>query len=198
MAGDNDTLNEQGSSQAGGIAPEDPNSGAQKNQQPETIPLSVTVGSMSPEYPKHRDALIICVSIGILIVLVAGGYFLVRGKSISFPKIAQEPVQFIRNLLKGGETYGVCSEFIRAHKGLFKELGGDLEWSLVKQEIRIVNKDKRARILLKMRGNKRTGFVAFRLKKYGDAWRIISVHMEVGKGKYRKLYPVKKAKTSDV
>ncbi|MBW1790066.1 MAG: hypothetical protein JRK53_26200 [Deltaproteobacteria bacterium] len=148
MAGDNDTFKEQGSSQAGGIAPEDPNSGARKNQQSETIPLSGTVGSMSPEYPKHRDALIICASIIILIVLVAGGYFLVKDKSISFPKIAQEPVQFVRNLLKGGETYGICSNFIRTHKGLFKELGGDLEWSLVKQEIRVVNKDKKAKICL--------------------------------------------------
>ena len=198
MAGDNDTFKEQGSSQAGGIAPEDPNSGAQKNQESETIPLSGTVGSMSPEYPKHRDALIICASIIILIVLVVVGYFLVKDKTISFPKIAQEPVQFVRNLLKGGETYGICSNFIRTHKGLFKELGGDLEWSLVKQEIRVVNKDKKARILLKMQGNKSTRFVYFLLKKYGDTWRITSVAMEVEKGKYKRLYPGKKSKRSDV
>jgi len=198
MAGGNDIFKEQGSSQAGGIAPEEPNAGTRKNQQSETIPLPGTVGSMSPEYPKHRDALIICGSILILILLVAGGYFLVKGKSISLPKIAQEPVQFIRNLLRGGESYDICSTFIRAHKGLFKELGGELEWSLVKQEVRVVNKDKKARILIKMQGNRSTRLVYFLLRKYENTWRITSVHMGVGKGKYRKLYPGKKSKTSDV
>ncbi len=182
---------------SGDVSREDPGPGVQNAQQSGSSPQPGTVGSMSPEYPKHRDALIICVSIAILIVLVVGGYFLLRGKSISLPNIAQEPVRFVRNLLKGGESYGVCSDFIRGHKGLFKELGGDLEWSLVKQEIRVVNQDEKARILLKMQGNRRTRFVYFILKKYGDAWRIISVHMEMGKGKYRKLYPGKKAKTSD-
>jgi len=198
MAGDNDIYKEQGFSQAGGMAPEEPNFGARKNQKSEAMPLSGTVGSMSPEYPKHRDALIICVSIIILILLAAGGYFFIRGKSISFPRIAQEPVQFIRDLLRGGESYDICSTFIRAHKGLFKELGEELEWSLVKQEVRVVNKDKKARILVKMRGNRGTRLVYFLLRKYEDTWRITSVHMGVGKGKYRKLYPGKKSETSDV
>ena len=198
MAGDNGTTREQDFSQAGGTTPEDPNSGARKNQQSESSPVLGTVISMSPEYPKHRDARIICVSIIILIVLVVGGYFLLQGRSISSPKIAQEPVQFFRNLIRGGETYGICSNFIRAHKGLFKELGGNLEWSVVKQEIRVVNKDKRARITLRMQGNKSERFVYFLLQKYGNRWRITSVAMKVGKGKYKRLYPGKKSKKSDV
>ena len=158
-----------------------------------TPPRTPTVGSMSPEYPKHRDARIIVVSIIILIVLVAGGYFLIRGKSISLPKIAQEPFQFFRSLLKGGETYDVCSNFIRTHQDLFKELGGDLEWSVVTQEIRVVNNDRRARLILKVKGNKMERLVYFLLRKYGDTWRIHSVAVKTGPGKFELLYPGKRS-----
>ena len=121
-----------------------------------------------------------------------------QGRSISWPKFAQEPVQFVRNLLKGGETYDICSDFVKNHQGLFKQLGGNLQWALVKQEIRVINKEKRARVLLKMQGSRGTRFVYFLLKKYGDTWRITSVNMEMGKGKYKRIYPGKKSKTSDI
>ena len=156
-------------------------------------PKVPTVGAMSPEYPKHRDALILIVSILILIVIVVGGYFLVRGKSISLPKIAQEPFEFFRSLLRGGETYDVCSNFIRTHQDLFKELGGDLEWSVVTQEIRVVNNDKRARLIFKVKGNKIERLVYFLLRKYGDTWRINSVDMKTGPGKFERLYPGKRS-----
>jgi hypothetical protein len=195
MAGDNGTLGEEGLAATGEVSENTPEQGVREKGRSE-FPW-VSVESMSPEYPRHRDALIICATVVILLVLVVGGYFLLQGKSMSLPKFAREPVQFVRNLLSGGETYSICSQFVRTHEGLFRELGGDLKWTMVKQEIRIVNKDKKARILLKMRGNKGTRFVYFLLKKYGDTWRITSVNMEVGKGRYRRIYPGKKAKTRD-
>lgn len=163
-----------------------------------TPPKTPTVGSMSPEYPKHRDALIVVVSIIILIVLVAGGYFLVQGGSISLPKITQEPARFFRGLLGGGDTSGICSKFIRTHRDLFKDLDGQLQWSLVSQEIQVINNDKSARLVFEVKGNRMGGFVYFLLRKHGDTWRISSVAMKTGEGKFERLYPGKRYKDSNI
>jgi len=175
-----------------------PNLEQRANGNAEAYPDVPTVGAMAPEYPKHRDVLIVCVSILILIVLVAGGYFFLHGRSVSLPTFPKEPVQFLRNLFTGGDTFDICSEFVRSHPGLFKDLGRDLEWSLVKKEVRVVNRDKRTRILLKVKGSKSEGFVYFLLRKYGETWRILSVAMKTGEGKFRRIYPGKGSKTSNV
>lgn len=164
----------------------------------EASPMVPTVGSMSPEYPKNRDALILVVSIIILIGLVVGGYLLVRGKTISLPKFTQEPFQFFQNLLRGGETYDLCSSFIRTHPDLFEELGGELEWSLASQEIRVVNNDKSARLVLKVKGSKMERLVYFLLRKYGGTWRINSVAVKTGAGRFERLYPGKWSKRGNV
>jgi hypothetical protein len=48
-----------------------------------------SVASMSPEYPKYRDALIIGVVVFMLVGVLVGGYFLIRGVDSAFREFTQ-------------------------------------------------------------------------------------------------------------
>ena len=82
-----------------------------------------SVMSMSPAYPKHRDALIIGIVIAILVIVLAGGYFLFGRTETAFRKFTQNPIRHLTSLINGYETYKVCESFLRRNERLFRELG---------------------------------------------------------------------------
>ena len=154
---------------------------------PPEIPGSVA--SMSPEYPKYRDALIISIVIVILITVLAGGYFFVKGTDTDFRKFTKDPVKHLTNLINGYETYKICQLFISHNERLFRELGRDVRFSLVKEEIRIFKGEKRATVIIKAQGRTDTKNVVFQLNKQKGKWRILYVGLELRNGEYKTLYP---------
>ncbi|MDP6179653.1 MAG: zinc-ribbon domain-containing protein [Desulfatiglandales bacterium] len=54
----------------------------------------MSVSSMSPEYPKYRDFLIIGIMIVILVIALAGGYFFIMRTETAFKKFSQNKVFF--------------------------------------------------------------------------------------------------------
>lgn len=173
-----------------------PMSPASEPEAPKPTPLKPTpsVASMSPEYPKYRDALIVVGSVAlVLITLLAGSYLLTKGAETALQKLTQNPIEYLTNLITRPDTYEICEAFLRHNEKRFPELGHGLEFSPVREEIKVVNGKKTARVIIEVRGSKGTKNVLFRLKKRKDKWRVVSVALERGKGKYESLYPQKES-----
>lgn len=152
-----------------------------------------SVMSMSPAYPKHRDALIIGIMIAILVIVLAGGYFLFGRTETAFRKFTQSPIRHLTSLINGYETYKVCESFLRRNERLFRELGRDIRFSLIKEEIRILKGQKTAKLIIKAKGSADTRNVLFQLKKHRGRWRIFYVGFELPNGNYKELYPKRRS-----
>ena len=150
---------------------------------------SFSVGAQSPVYPKHRDAWIILVAAVILILILFVGYFVLRGSAMPYLKIKWNPVASFIQIIKGGEVYEICESFVLKNEPLFQSLGQDLQLSLIRQNVKSVNRRKTGRVLVKIRGTKATGQVYFQLRKDDERWRVVKVDMKIGKGKFQPLYP---------
>lgn len=162
-----------------------------KKQPPETTTPQEqdTVMGMSPAYPKHRDALIIgMVGLFLVIVLVVG-YLLLGGTEIAFREFKQNPINYLTRFINGYETHKVCESYLRRNQKLFRGLGRDLRFTVVKEEIRVLKGEKTARLLIKAKGRSGTQNVLFQLKKRQGRWRIYYVGIELPDGKYKTLYP---------
>lgn len=153
-----------------------------------------TVSSLSPEYPKYRDPLIICILTLIVLIVLAGGYFMTRRAETVFQNLTRNPVTFLTKLIGGYQTYQVCESFLLRDKDLPKYLGRDMRFSLVTEEIRVVDRRKTARVLIRAQGRADKGEVLFFLVQQGKKWRIVSVTLRLRKGESITLYP--KAKSS--
>lgn len=163
-----------------------------KSRATESEPL-LSVSSMSPEYPRRRDALIICVVTAIFIIVLVGGYFLIRGTGTPWLRFTQNPIQYLTRLINGYETYQVCEAFLRRNDNLFRNLGRNRRFSLVREEIRIQKGVKRAKVIIKAEGSEDTKKVLFWLRKRRGRWRISSVAMELENGRFKTVYPKPKS-----
>jgi hypothetical protein len=154
---------------------------------PSQIPDSVM--SMSPKYSKHRDALIIGVVAVFLVIVLAVGYLLLGRTQTAFREFTQNPIEYLTRFINGFETYKVCESYLRRNQKLFRGLGRDLRFTVVKEEIRVLKGEKTARLLVKAKGSSGTQNVLFQLKKRQGRWRIAYVGIELPDGKYKTLYP---------
>ena len=154
---------------------------------PSQIPDSVM--RMSPPYPKHRDALIIGIVAVFLIIVVAVGYLLLGRTQTAFREFAQSPIHYLTRFINGYETFKVCESYLRRNQNLFRGLGRELRFTVVREEIRVLKGDKTARLLVKAKGRSGTQNVLFQLKKRQGRWRIFYVGIELPNGQYETLYP---------
>jgi hypothetical protein len=158
---------------------------------PSQIPDSVM--SMSPKYPKHRDALIIGVAVGVIVIVLAAGYFLFGRTQTAFREFTQNPINYLTRFINEYETYKVCESYLRRNKGLFRGLGRDLRFTVVKKEIRILKGEKTAKLIIRAKGSAGTRNVLFQLKKRQRRWLISWVGLELPDGKYETLYPKRRS-----
>lgn len=156
-------------------------------EQSDEDPFSVI--AMSPVYPKGRDTRIFAAAAVILILILAGGYFVLRGAQMPSLKTEWNPMASILRFITGGEVYETCETFIHQNEPLFQSLGGDLRVSLIRQNVKSVKGRKTAAVLVNSQGTKATGQVYFQLRKDGDKWRVLTAAMRIGKGKFQTLYP---------
>ena len=160
---------------------------------PRTLP---TVSSVSPAYPKYRNALIIGCVILVIMAVLWGGYLLTRGAGRSFEKLKQNPVEFITRLFKRLKTYEVCEAFLIQNQGRFPQLGENLQFYPTKQEFRVFNRDKTARTTIRVVGSAGPKNVHFLLKRRNGTWHINSVLLEHMNGTIEVLYSEEKGDTS--
>jgi hypothetical protein len=168
-----------------------PEQQTQRKQPPETITpqKADTVMGMSPAYPKHRDTLIIGVVALFLVIVLAVGYVLLGRTQTAFREFTQNPINYLTRFINGYETYKVCESYLRRNQKLFRDLGRDLRFTVVNEEIRVLKGEKRARLIVKAKGRSGTQNVLFQLKKRQGRWRIYYVGVELPDGKYKTLYP---------
>jgi hypothetical protein len=154
---------------------------------PSQIPDSVI--SMSPKYPKHRDALIIGVVALFLVTVLAVAYLLLGHTQTAFREFTQNPINYLTRFINGYETYKVCESYLRRNQRLFRGLGRDLRFTVVKEEIRVLKGEKTARLLVKAKGHSGTQNILFQLRKRQGRWRIYYVGIELPDGTYQTLFP---------
>ncbi len=157
-----------------------------KTHEEEKPPKSVA--SMSPEYPKYRDALIIGVVLFILVGVLVGGYFTLRGVDSAFREFTQKPLNLLESLADRHDVYRVCESFLRRNKGLFRELGPGIRFTLTEDNIHVSNREKRMSVIFKAQGRGETREVIFQLKKEKGEWTIQYVGFERRNGQYRTVY----------
>ena len=158
---------------------------------PSQIPDSVM--SMSPKYPKHRDALIKVIVIAVLAIVLAAGYLLFGRTQTAFREFTQSPIRYLTRFINGYETYKVCESYLRNNKRLFRGLGRDLRFTVVKEEIRVQKGERTAKLIVKAKGSSGSRNVLFQLKKRQGRWRIFYVGIELPNGEYETLYPKRRS-----
>jgi hypothetical protein len=154
---------------------------------PSQIPDSVM--SMSPKYSKHRDALIIGVVALFMLIVLAVGYFLLGRTETALRELTQNPINYLTRFINGYETFKVCESYLRRNQKLFRGLGRDLRFTVVKEEIRVLKGEKRARLLVNAKGHSGTQNILFQLKKSQGRWHIYYVGIELPDGTYQTLFP---------
>lgn len=153
-----------------------------------------TVASMAPPHSKHRDALILIVAAVILVAVLIGGYFLLRQSETVLQKFVKDPVGTVTKLFRGYQMYEVCESYLKENETRFQQMmGKDVGYRVINQEVRVVNRRKTANLTIRAQGSAGRGDIFFRLQKSRGRWRIESVAIRTGKGKYERLYPSKKS-----
>jgi|GEM_PF-3114533 len=176
-------------SKAGTSGPKTPRAGSKMAQS------EFTVASMSPEYPRYRNALIIGVVVLIFVGVLSGAYLLIRDTEKTLQEFTRNPVEYITSLIMGSEKYSekykVCESFLDRNEKRLAQLGlgEDLEFFLVKEEVRVINGQKTATVTARVKGSKATRNVIFRLQKRRGEWKIQYVALELGKGEHERIYP---------
>ena len=153
---------------------------------PET-PFSVT--SMSPPYPKYRDALIIGMVVVALLGVLLGGYFFTRGAGLSFRELSQKPLRSLTALRDRYDGYQVCESYLRRNEGLFRELGREIRFSVATEEIKTFEGENGMTLIFKAQGRMETRDVIFQLKEEKGEWHILYVGLERRNGQYKTLHP---------
>jgi hypothetical protein len=157
-----------------------------KKDKEEKIPGSVA--SMSPEYPKYRDALIIGVAGLVLVGVLVGGYFSIRGVDSAFREFTQRPLSLLESLRDRHDAYGVCESFLRHNMGLFRELGPGIRFTQTKDSIHVSDGEKRITVIFKAQGIRERRDVIFQLREDKGEWVIQYVGLERRDGQYRIVY----------
>ncbi len=147
-----------------------------------------SVASMSPEYPKYRDALIIGVVVFMLVGVLVAGYFFARGVDSTFREFTQKPLSLLTSLSDRHDVYKVCESFLRRNEGLFRELGPGIRFSLTEDKINVSDGEKTMTVIFKARGRTETRDVIFQLKEEKGKWVVHYVGFERRNGQYRTVY----------
>lgn len=147
-----------------------------------------SVASMSPEYSKYRDALIIGVVVFMLVGVLAGSYFFMRGIDSSIREFTQKPLSLLESLTDRYDVYSVCESFLRRNEGLFRELGPEIRFSLIEDQINVSDTEKTRTLIFKAQGRRETRDVIFQLKEEKGEWAIQYVAFERRNGQYRTVY----------
>ena len=172
-----------------GVSPVSP---GEISKQPDENDFSIL--NLSPAYPRHRDAWIVFAAAVLLAMILAGGYLVLGGAKMPSLKTEWNPITSFLRIITGGDVYETCETFIHQNETLFRSFGKNLQVSLIRQNVKSVNGKKTATVLVKVQGAKATGRVYFQLRKAGDAWRVLTAAMSIGRGKYEKLYPRSKSR----
>lgn len=172
-------------SKASTSGPKSPKAGAKMAQ------TEFTVASMSPEYPRYRNALIIGAVVLVFVGVLTGAYLLIRNTEKTLQEFTRNPVEYVTSLIMGSEKYKVCKSFLDRNEKRLAQLGfgEDLEFFLVKEEVRVINGQKTATVTARVKGSKATRNVIFRLQKRRGEWKIQYVALELGKGEHKRIYP---------
>ena len=147
-----------------------------------------SVASMSPEYPKYRDALIIGIVVFMLVGILVGGYFFIRGVDSTFRDFTQKPLSLLTSLTDRYDVYKVCESFLRRNEGAFRELGPEIRFSLTEEEINVSDGEKTMTVIFKAQGRRETRDVIFQLKEEKGEWGILYVGFERRNGQYKTMY----------
>ena len=147
-----------------------------------------SVASMSPEYPKYRDALIIGVAIFVLVGILVGGYFFIRGFDSTFREFTQKPFSLLESLTDRYEVYKACESFLLRNEGSFRELGPGIRFSLAEEQINVSDGGKTMTAIFNARGRTETRDVIFQLKEEEGEWAIQYVGLERSNGQYKVVY----------
>lgn len=147
-----------------------------------------SVASMSPEYPKHRDALIIGVVVFILVGILVGGYIFIGGVDSTFREFTQKPLNLLESFADRHDAYRVCESFLQSNKRLFRELGPGIRFTLIEDNITVYDGDKRMTVIFKAQGMREERDVIFELKEEKGKWAIQYVGFERRNGQYRTIY----------
>ena len=145
-----------------------------------------SVASMSPDYPKYRDPLIIGAVVFMLVGVLAGSYFFIRGVDSTFRQFTQKPLSLLESVTDRYDVYSVCESFLLRNEGLFRELGPGIRFSLTESQINVSNGEKTMTVIFKAQGRTETRDVIFQLKKEKREWAIQYVAFE---GQYKTVYP---------
>ncbi len=188
-----DSPNPELSPEVSGHVSSPPGSSERRVSQSPTSRPSDSVMGMAPQYPKHRDVLIIGLVIAVFMLVLAGGYFLFGRTETAYRKITQDPIRYLTSLINGYETYKICEVYLRRNERLFRGLGPELRFSLVEEEIKVSRGEKTARLVVKAQGRSGKRKVLFQLKKQQGRWRIFYVGLESPEGTYEMLYPKRKS-----
>lgn len=165
-----------------------------KDMKKEEGSAATTVSDLSPDYPRYRDPLIKGVAIAALLILLLGGYYIVKTGSTPFSfqemrELWQDPAGYFSGLVGGKGAREVCETFIKEHPAHFSHLGQEIRLTLVSEDIRASNRVRMARITLNATGNRGVEMIHFYLEKGNRGWRVISVASQDSMGEYRILHP---------
>ncbi|MEJ2726733.1 MAG: hypothetical protein P8175_19275, partial [Deltaproteobacteria bacterium] len=142
-------------------------------------------------YPKYRDSLIKVIAVVGIRLIAGGAYFSIKDTDlkIPLPDLKQNPLEFFSQMFLGNGTYLRCETFVKENKDLFGHLGESLTLTPVRQEVRVSNRRKTARIFFRAKGSEGVGTLIFFLEKGDKGWAVVSVRSKTGGGDYRTLYP---------
>jgi predicted Zn finger-like uncharacterized protein len=148
-----------------------------------------SVDSVSPKYPKYRDALIIVSVVLILIGLLVGVHFAVQGAKGSVDRFFRDPVRFFANMVFGADKMKLCASFLDRNQDQLAILGEDLKYFPVREETRVSGGREIATVVIRVQGTKATKDVIFGLEERKGEWEIVGVFLDLGRGQQQKLYP---------
>lgn len=161
---------------------------------PPEYPDYTSVMDLSPSYPKHRDKLILGGFLVGLVILLFGGYWLVRGAGPFVTGFPEKPLSALTALVMGKDVYEPCETFLSRNRDAFPQVGRILKVSPLKVETRSVNRQKTATVVMKVGGTKATKNFVFRLQKQQRDWRITSVFVQLGGERYERVFPLPESK----
>lgn len=148
-----------------------------------------SVFSMAPKYPKYRDPLIIIAVVLILVGLLAGVHFAVKGTTSSLDRLFRDPMQFFADMVFGSDKVALCTSFLDRHGNRLAVLGQDLKYYPIKEETRVLDGRETATLVIRVQGTGATKDVFFRLEERQGQWEILEVALDLGGGREQRLFP---------
>jgi hypothetical protein len=152
-------------------------------------PKELPVSFYSPPYPKHRDALIICSVILVVVLVFAGAYLVTRSTPMALPDFIKKPFGSLSTLFSWPDIQESCESYLRQKERRLSHLGRPLRFSLIKQEINVSNGEKAAKITATVQGPSGTNTVYFLLERRDGDWTVTSAVLEHENGRYEMLGP---------